>query len=392
MKHYTAVIFFLVSTVLACTFGSASDPAATETAIAAQVMTQLASQTPNPVVSEVEPSQFPTPNPQSATLQPPAVTQASDFQLPTSDFTPCSGYNATTPDGKPQQGLGPWASRLMLAFSDDGLNFPRANQILADQADVPDTLVTGDGEIRVYFIIMCPEEVRNKVVVALSRDAVSWTYKKTTINGLEGLIPAAVDPTVERTPDGKYRLYFTSAPQEGGFEGARSYSAISEDGYTFTREDGERFAQEGGMALAPNVLLIGGTWHYFAGGVPGSNYHATSTDGLNFTRADNFMIENILMANGLAVDGGYRYYGFVQRRDAPSYIRSLFTTDGVTWTVDPGNRLELDTSNGLESGGVKDPGVTRLPDGRYLMIYSTIIQGYPTPQPPSPGGGPPPTP
>ena len=370
----------LVLAALACSFGS-TDPSATETAIAAQVMTQLA------------PAQTPNFQPPTSSLQPPTVPPAigdTPREAAISDFTPCSGYNATTPDGKPQQGYGPWASRLMLAFSDDGLNFTRANQILADQADVPDAITAADGEIRVYFIIMCPEEVRNKVVVALSRDAVSWTYKKTTIHGLEGLIPAAVDPTVERAPDGKYRLYFTSAPQEGGFEGARSYSAISEDGFTFTREDGERFAVEGQLVLDPNILLIGNTWHYFAGGAPGSNYHATSPDGLDFTRADDFMIENILMANGLAVDGGYRYYGFVQSRDGSSHIRSLFTADGVTWTADAGNRLELDTSSGLEAAGVKDPAVSRLPDGRYLMIYSTVIQGYPTPQPPSPGGGPPP--
>jgi len=237
---------------------------------------------------------------------------------------------------------------------------------------------------------MCPEEVRNQIVVALSRDAVTWSYKATRLTGVDDLIPMAVDPTVERTPEGAYRLYFTSAPRDAGFEGARSYSALSNDGFTFAREEGERFAADGQMALDPNVLLIGDTWHYFAGGVPGSNFHATSADGLSFTRADDFAMESILMANGLAVDGGYRYYGFVQQRDGSSYIRSLFTTDGVNWTVDPGNRLELDTAAGLESAGVKDPAVTRLPDGRYMMVYSTIIQGYPTQQPPNPGGPPPP--
>lgn len=369
---------------LACSLGGGADLPATETAIAAQVMTQLApAQTPN--------SQLQTPSPPTATLSLPT----SDFILPTSDFSPCSGYG-TDPSGNAPGGYGPWASRLLIAFSDDGLTFTRADRILADQADVPDAITTEDGEVRVYFVIICPEEVYNKIVVAVSRDnAATWAYKKITLAGTEGLIPFAVDPTVERTLDGKWRLYFTSAPAETGGGGAggaplpgRSYSAISDDGYTFTREDGVRFEVEGQATLDVNVLLIGDTWHYFAGGgPPGANYHATSPDGLDFARADDFGVENIIMANGLAVDGGYRYYGFVQQGDGSFHIRSLFTTDGVNWSVDPGNRLELDTSTGLESIGVKDPGVTRLADGRYLMIYSTTIPGYPTPAPGGQPGG-----
>lgn len=124
-------------------------------------------------------------------------------------------------------------------------------------------------------------------------------------------------------------------------------------------------------------------YHYFAGGAPeGKNYHATSPDGLSFTRTDDLALGDILMANGLAVESGYRYYGFVQSGDGSSTIRSVFTAAGVEWTIDPGNRLELDTANGLESVGVKDPAVTRLPDGRYMMVYSTIIAGYPTQEPP----------
>jgi len=331
-------------------------------------------------MTQVAVTQSPISTLQSPTPPPVRTSAPTAATIGKSEFTPCSGYNATAPDGQPQSGYGPWASRLLLAFSDDGLTFTPANQSLADQADVPDAITTPDGEIRVYFIIMCPEEVRNRIVVAVSRDAVTWAYKKTLLTGMDDLIAMAVDPTVERTPEGKWRLFFTSAPRDANSESARSYSAISDDGFNFAREEGERFAAEGQLVLDPNVLLIGETWHYFAGGVSGSNHHATSSDGLNFTRAKNFVMENILMANGLAVDGGYRYYGFVQdQRDGSSYIRSLFTADGVTWTVDPGNRLELNASNGLESVGVKDPAVTRLPDGRYLMVYATIIPGYPTP-------------
>ena len=130
------------------------------------------------------------------------------------DFKPCSGYNAINPDGKPQTGYGPLASRLMTALSTDGINFTRTNKIISDQSDVPDIITMPDGEVRIYYITMCPEEVRNKIVVAVSKDnGTTWVYKKIKLNGVEKVLqPSQVDPTVEFTPDNKMRLYFTSGP------------------------------------------------------------------------------------------------------------------------------------------------------------------------------------
>ncbi|RMH38497.1 MAG: hypothetical protein D6688_14935 [Alphaproteobacteria bacterium] len=298
---------------------------------------------------------------------------------PTGDFMPCSGYGE--PLDADQNQIGPWASRLMIAFSSDGLNFTSAGQILADQADVPDVLVMPGGEIRVYFVTLCPEEVRNQIVVAVSRDAANWTYHKTSITGMEGVQPVAVDPTVEFTPDGRIRLYFTSAAASPDAV-LQSYSAISDDGYTFEMESGARFGVAGRPVLDPTVLQIGDTWHYFGGGQPGINYHATSPDGLNFTRQDDLKMDDFLFANGIAVEGGYRYYGFIQQpRSAASAIYSVFTTDGQNWVLEDGVRLTLDESSPLEKIGVKDPGVARLPDGRYLMVYSTLIPEYPYDEP-----------
>jgi len=328
----------------------------------------------------------PTKPPNNLTTQPPTT------QPITSDFKPCSGYNAINPDGKPQTGYGPWASRLMTALSNDGITFTRTNKILSDQADVPDIITMPDGEVRVYYIIMCPEEVRNKIVVAVSTDnGATWAYKKIKLNGVERVLqPSQVDPTVEFTTDNKIRLYFTSGPGNTGAgkpESPRSYSAISTDGYNFMLEDGVRFTVDGKEVLDPNVILIGNTWHFFSGGIPGSNYHATSTDGLNFKRTDDLSSGNFLMANGLKVDGGYRYYGFVQKAGTTTYITALFSTDGVTWKPETW-KFEVDTKSNLESAEVKDVSVTRLSNGQYLMVYATIIPGYPTPQqqkPPQPG-------
>lgn len=293
-----------------------------------------------------------------------------------SEFTPCTGFG--DPISEKEQGkMGPWASRLMIAFSDDGLNFVSINQILSDQADVPDAILMPDGEVRVYYVTMCPDEVRNEIVVAVSRDAVEWTYKSVIINGMQDIQPIAVDPTVEYSQDGRIRMYFTAPPASPN-SSPQSYSAISADGYVFEMEPETRFGVEDSHVLDPTVLLIGDTWHYFAGGLPGSNYHATSPDGLNFTRQENVVVNDFLFANGIAVEGGYRYYGFIQQAGTGiASIYSVFTTDGQIWEIDNGVRLQLDESSSLEAVGVKDPAVVQLPDGRYLMIYSTIIPEYP---------------
>ena len=137
---------------------------------------------------------------------------------------------------------------------------------------------------------------------------------------------------------------------------------------------GVRF-QADGMVLDPNVLRAGDQWIFFAGGGPGGNHFALSPDGLTFTAQAPFSAENVIMANGLAVPDGYRYYGFDQTGPpgTPRYIRSLFSTDGVNWTVEDGNRLDLDESAGLETNEVKDPSVVQLADGSYLMFYVTGI-------------------
>lgn len=288
-------------------------------------------------------------------------------------FTPCTGY------GEAPQGAinaGPWANRLMLAFSEDGLTWERSNQILSDQADVPDAIVTDDGEIRIYYITWCPEELKNRIAVASSRDAVTWEFRPITLTRANNeTLGMPADPTIERTDDGSYRLYFTSQipPATRG----NSHVAISEDGYNFTYE-GLVFSVEEQNTLDVNVLKIGEMWHYFAGGIPGRNWHAVSEDGLTFTQVEDFVQDDIIMSNGLKLDNGYRYYGFKQV-PGNAHIVSFFTEDGQTWQLEDGIRLEMDAAGGFEAEGVKDPAVVQLPDGRWLMVYVTTQPEYPLP-------------
>lgn len=290
-----------------------------------------------------------------------------------SDFTPPSGK---APQPWPAD-YGPWNTRLMIATSHDGLTWTRTNLILSDQGDVPDAIVDPRGWIFVYYVTWGPPEVHNKIVVAVSQDSgASWVYKKVSISGVpQGWAPP-VDPDVVLLEDGRIRLYFTSDPDGMGPIKPRTYSAISSDGFDFELESGVRFAVEGEMVLDPSVLKIGDIWHYFAGAPMvgmGINYHATSVDGLSFTREFNVEIDKLMFANGIAVVEGYRFYCFDTEQHPIHSIWSVFSTDGKVWTVEPGKRLEVDAMSGLESTFVKDPAVVQLPDGSYMMFYVTGI-------------------
>jgi len=217
-------------------------------------------------------------------------------------------------------------------------------------------------------------------VVAISADGGSnWVYKNLSLSGFEGMA-SPVDPDIQILPDGTFRLYLTSS---SGSQSPRTYYAEGTDGINFTKK-GVAFFQEGKNVLDPSTLLIGLTWHLFAGGTaPGVNWHATSSDGKSFTLVaqETFTLDwnndgtpdKYLMANGLRTsEDAYRFYTFESFQSDKS-VRSFTTTDGSAWTADAGARLTLDTGSGKESDVIKDPAVVRLSDGTYFMVYVTKI-------------------
>lgn len=292
------------------------------------------------------------------------------LEAPTSDFTPPEG--AAEGPGT----YGPWNTRLLLATSEDGLNFTQTNVVVTDQGDVPDLAMDENGWIYLYYtgwtIEVEGETINNQTVVAISTDqGETWAYKTLELEGLENM-SAPVDPDIQILEDGTFRLFLTADPHDG--DGPRSYYSESEDGIHFEL-GGVAFAQPGFPVLDPNTILIGETWHYFAGGSPNSNWHATSSDGKSFTEAadinDQLTVngEVYMMSNGLAVNDGYRYFAF---SNIDKDIRSFFTTDGVTWEAEDAV-LTVDEASGLETEFVKDASVVRLEDGTYLMVYVSLI-------------------
>lgn len=292
----------------------------------------------------------------------------STNQKLTSDFEPPTG-SVTGPANS-----GPWNSRLMIATSTDGLHFERTNEVVTDQADVPDLILGPDGTLYLYYTGWTVGNKKNATVVAISTDqGESWVYKYVELEGFENMA-APVDPDIQILDDGTFRLYITSDENQGAGPGTNY--AEGTDGIHFTRK-GVAFnpTDSNAPVLDPSSILIGDTWHLFNGGSkPGTNWHSTSSNGTSFTlvgeQAFTLDGEGYMMANGVAINGGGRMYAFSNK---VGDIRSFTSTDGTTWTADEGVRLELDESSGLESQHVKDPGVVQLSDGTYLMVYSTQI-------------------
>lgn len=301
--------------------------------------------------------------------KPPFVGAAAENDYvkvnPDSDFSP--------PRGGIPSGPGPAPCRTMIAQSRDGLHFERTHKIVCDQGAVPDLVVDKNGTAYLYYTGWAVGSEINKTVVAISSDAgESWTFKKLNLKRNEGESDL-VDPDVLILQEGTFRLYTTIA---AGAQYARTYYSDGADGIQFVRK-GVAF-DPGGQALDPSAIKIGDSYHIFAGGIAGnpqSNWHGTSQDGslYRFDKTMTFRINGYgqMMANGLAVEGGYRFFCF--GNDRTGGITSIFTEDGITWTPDVGFRLAMDPDTKLEAGQPTDPAVARLPDGSYLMVYTCRI-------------------
>lgn len=263
----------------------------------------------------------------------------------------------------------PGRRRLMTATSRDGLTFTKTNEIITDQANVPDMVMTDDGTLYLYFSGWTVGARKNSMGVAVSTDqGATWTFQNVDIAG-EYDMSHSGDPDVVLLADGTFRLYSTFATP-----GTRTQAIFYSEG-----TDGVHFTYRGiafqadPPALDSNTYLIDDTWHMMTlSGETMMSYEATSADGKSFAESTRKQYavsgENMVMSNVLPTADGYRMYGFT-RTD----IRSFSSKDGAAWTAEPGVRLALDTSGGLESAYVKDPAVIKLSDGTYLMVYVTQI-------------------
>lgn len=218
--------------------------------------------------------------------------------------------------------------------------------------------------------------------VALSRSSdqgKSWTPpRRLVVKDLPSGFQRPYDPTIVVAGDDLLRVYFTSNPsgREGGMAGQAIYSAASKDGgETWTFEPGERFKVPGksgayDCAVAKLPGKDGDVWHIITPTPPGLRddvgrttgagaYHATSKDGLTFTKAERLETEGKgqWIGNLLVVDGELAFYGSPGPGSEGGKIWRATSKDGVKWS----KPVTVDLVGA-------DPAAVRLENGSVLLV------------------------
>jgi hypothetical protein len=206
----------------------------------------------------------------------------------------------------------------------------------------------------------------------------TWTPPQVIrLEGLPEGMRFPFDPTLVPLPDGRMRLYFTSLKGRR-FEEDRPaiYSAVSSNCLAFVFESGVRFGIEGRPVIDCAVALHQGVFYLFApengagvnpGAAPrnakerpreGVGYHATSKDGLNFTRQPDVQLDGRLRWLGNAQSDGdaLRFFG----TGGPGGVWTATSSDGRAWTLEE----DFPTVMGA------DPGAVKLKDGGWLLAVT----------------------
>lgn len=261
------------------------------------------------------------------------------------------------------QGSPPWQNALIMMQSNDGINF-NSPSIFQDSSGVPciiqwksDTLAC----VFQWFRQPMGSPTWDRVAVKFSyNNGLNWTDPiPIIINNLPVNYQRPFDPTLVVTADKKLRIFFSSSngtPIGGLSPEVNTYSAISSDGIMYDFEAGARFDHPANRVIDPAVTTYNGAWHYISpiGAPQEGAYYCTSTDGLVFAQGANISSDNLHNWTGnLITDGGLlRFYGCGQN------IWYNTSADGITW-------------NGYINTNILggDPGVVKLPNGRYILVY-----------------------
>lgn len=251
-----------------------------------------------------------------------------------------------------------------------------------------DIIRLDDGTYRMYYgvaISAPPGSSTSAIKYAESSDAATWVVKGVALQGATtSSDPEAIisGPSIVRLPDGRYRMYYQSAPQQPPGEVPKLHvrSAISGDGRTFTREgvriniqaydpySAFRLAGHGAYFIASDGTVVGVFSGEFASDAPGPSdvKMASSTDGLTFS---DFKTLYVKWHDPIVVRTaeGYRMFAtyLVEKQGM------ALSLDGKTWPsqmtdiqlVDQSGRAMTEGTN-----GVGDLGAVVLPSGAIRLF------------------------
>ncbi|MBI3136270.1 MAG: exo-alpha-sialidase [Bacteroidetes bacterium] len=277
------------------------------------------------------------------------------------DFTPPSGPDLTAPDLE-----SPAYFRLLTATSADGLTFTTTGNVVTDQANVPD-LIYKDDKLFLYYTGWNMGTTQNATSCAVSADnGQTWAFNHCNFTGFgAGIKP--VDPDAILLENGNIRMFATT-----DISGKRCVLCYeSTDGINFTFTDTAAYSSSDHI-FDSNTFQLNGQWHmYAANAVNTEHWHLTSSNGINFSVQGSYIFadgtDQHFISNGYVTGSSYR---IMSAFNPNQNLKSFTTADGVNWTIDTGYRLVFGGSSS-EVSYLKDPAVVKLPDGTYLMVYTT---------------------
>lgn len=296
--------------------------------------------------------------------------------------------------GAPAPKPGPWDNELVVQrVAADGTTAALATFTRADVASIARL---ADGRLVVAFQGFPADDAAhfNRVAVRLSADeGRTWTAPEPiAVAGMDAGLAPPFDPALVALPDGRVRMYFITHTGTDAAPGPTGvHSAVTSDGTHFTYEPGVRFTVPGRVVVDCAAGLHAGMFHLVVpdNGTPaeflgrrtrgepqpgGNGYHATSTDGLAFTRAADLPLPSTRDRwwGNLCSDGAQLL--FFGTGPGPWPVAS---TDGVRWAPSPAP---------LRMPGI-DPCAARLRDGSWLLVATKVPAPAPAAAPAQPAPG-----
>lgn len=209
-----------------------------------------------------------------------------------------------------------------------------------------------DGTLRMYYDVLSTLEMRS----AVSLDGLTWTKEA----GVR--ITRGAHAHVLALSDGTYRMYFEGFVPDPTIQLARSV-----DGVAWSRLSMPPFPDAN--ARDPVVFeLPGGSYRmYFRSGVDLRS--ALSSDGLAWSIEAGVRVPQAREFAGVRTPDGtiILYYG--QASPPFAAIWSARSSDGLSFTADPGPRLEPGPPGTLDGGRVLTTSILEFPDGTIRMYY-----------------------
>ncbi len=284
---------------------------------------------------------------------------------------PAADAAPRTPAARP----GPWDHELLVQrIAADGTTSTIAT---FGRADVSSVARLKDGRLAIACQAFPEDDAAhfNRVAVRISGDdGRTWGDPQPIVMAkMDAALAPPFDPALVALADGRVRMYFITHTGTDAAPGPTAvHSAVSTDAVNFDYEPGVRFTVPGRVVVDCAAALHDGVFHLVVpdNGTPaeflgrrrsgepqpgGNGYHATSTDGLSFTRKADLPLPSTRdrWFGNLLSDGTQLLFFGTGPGPWP-----MTSADGMQWAK-PAAPVRMP--------GI-DPSVVRLRDGSWLVV------------------------